>query len=229
MKFFGSLQCCLTLATVEEPHANFCRKKYRVTQLFLDVRRRLDYIGTNPILKRGKTRVRFSKLHCFFAIILSGTAWSLALGATVSLKLSPSTAKVNLYGSATFTLANVPAGEQLTWQLVSTAPGSVPDNSGTLGTIDSTGAYKAPAALPGTPTVSVQVVDHSNPSNILATATVTLVDPVKVSPASAFVRLGATQSFTASGVPTGVTIGWNVAGSIARIRRISWPLRWWPY
>jgi uncharacterized protein (DUF1800 family) len=121
-------------------------------------------------------------------------------------------AEVDLDGSKTFTLTNVPATEPVTWQLVSTAPGSVPDNSGTLGTIGSAGAYKAPGALPKTPTVKVQVVDHSNPPNILASATVTLVDPVRVSPASASVRLGAAQSFTAWGVPAGVTIGWKVAG-----------------
>jgi uncharacterized protein (DUF1800 family) len=133
--------------------------------------------------------------------------------AAVSAKLTPATAQINLLGTATFTLSNVPTTTQVTWQLVSTAAGSTPDSSGALGTVDSSGHYKAPSALPKVPTVSLQVVDHSTPPNLLASAAITLVDTVKVSPATASVRLGASQTFTASGVPAGLTIAWKVVGA----------------
>ncbi len=105
------------------------------------------------------------------------------------------------------------------WQLVSTQRGSVPDNSGALGTVDSHGRYNAPPVLPKIPTVRVEVVDGAN--NVIATATVMLLSSssssasakVTITPATASVRLNATQTFTASSAPAGITIGWTVAGA----------------
>src|SRR5271165_2620595 len=102
-----------------------------------------------------------------------------ASAATTTVRVSPATANVRLLGTETFSVSGVPSGTTLIWQLVSTTPSAKPAGTSTtspLGTIDSSGHYTAPTAMPSPNTVNVQVLDSK--SAVLATATITLLNPI---------------------------------------------------
>jgi hypothetical protein len=97
----------------------------------------------------------------------------------------------------------------VTWEV-----NGVTGGNSTVGTISSTGLYKAPAAVPNPPTVTVTVVSQANTADS-ANAAVTLTSDVlvSVSPAGANLQLGKTQQFTAS--VTGTTnhvVTWQAGG-----------------
>jgi hypothetical protein len=83
------------------------------------------------------------------------------------------------------------------------------------GTIDGTGLYTAPAAVPNPPTVTVTATAQADATKS-ASATVTVLSPVavSVSPSSAKVKTGTTQVFTAKVTGTANTaVTWSVSGA----------------
>ncbi len=82
----------------------------------------------------------------------------------------------------------------LTWSVNGVIGGST-----TVGTITADGVYVAPAAMPASPTVTIQATSVASPT-AFARATVTVLAPVTISvaPTSATVTLGASQTFVAT-------------------------------
>ncbi|MGH9476656.1 MAG: hypothetical protein ACRD1C_10015 [Terriglobales bacterium] len=128
----------------------------------------------------------------------------------VAVTISPTSAQVTLGATQNFTAAVANSTNlAVTWSVNSINGGNL-----TLGTISSSGVYTAPAAMPGSTTVTVTATSLADTSKA-ASAAVTLIAPltVTVSPTSATVNLGATQAFSAtvtggSGSNTAVT--WSV-------------------
>ena len=102
---------------------------------------------------------------------------------TVTVTVSPSTASIRAGDSATFsaTVANT-SNTAVTWSVNST-----PGGSATLGTINSSGKYTAPAALPTPNTLTITATSSADLSASGSSA-VTLMNPIPVltgiSPAS---------------------------------------------
>ncbi len=98
----------------------------------------------------------------------------------------------------------------VTWSVNGIAGGSA-----TLGTITAGGVYTAPATLPVTSTLTVRATSVASPT-AFAQATVTLTPPpltVVVSPATATVQVGRTQTFAATVTGTANTaVIWSVNG-----------------
>ncbi len=132
-------------------------------------------------------RVATSKLQAFLTLLLMSFLMS-ACGATgsssnsqqpppatISVAVSPQTANVRAGSSATFS-ATVTGTQNtaVTWYVNDTSGGS-----STLGTIDSTGNYTAPAALPSPASVTVKAVSAAdNTKN--GTSAVTLMNPTPI-------------------------------------------------
>jgi IPT/TIG domain len=110
----------------------------------------------------------------------------------ISIAVSPGSANVRLGGTQTFS-ANVSGASNgsVTWQVNGVAGGSA-----ATGTINSSGDYTAPAAMPNPGSVTIKAVSAAD-SSASATSTVTLWNPVPVlsSVAPASVSAG---SFTLS-------------------------------
>lgn len=130
---------------------------------------------------------------------------------TITVAVSPSTATVALGNSQTFTATVSGATDKtVTWSVVGGAAN---------GSVTSAGIYKAPSAMPASPTVKVRATASANTS-VYAEATVTLAQPptvvVSVSPATATVTLGATAGFSATITGSANTgVSWSVVGGSA--------------
>src|SRR5665213_3017 len=116
----------------------------------------------------------------------------------VSVTISPTTATVMLNNGTQFTAAVTGSTSSVTWTV-----NGVGGGNSTVGTIDTTGLYTAPAAIP--PNTTITVVATVPNTTITASATVTLTSgvTVTVSPSSFSIGTGETLSFSASvtGVP----------------------------
>lgn len=142
-------------------------------------------------------------------LLAAGSLWipAATAAATVpAVHISPSTTSVRLNASAAFTASNVPTGITVAWKAVGG------------GTIDAAGKYTAPAVMPSSPnpaTVTIQAVDSAAPANVLATATVTLLNPIPVihsfSPTVLNVGLATTLKITGTGFVPGSTVQFNGA------------------
>ena len=144
--------------------------------------------------------------------------------AGVSVSVTPATANVNLNSTKQFSASVQSSADQT----VSWSVNGVPGGNASAGSINSAGLYFAPTVVPSPATVIVEAHSNSTPS-AFGTASVTLIAPapvtVSVSPSSATVRVGRTQTFTAtvSGTPNkavlwkvnGVTSGNSTVGSIS--------------
>ncbi|HMD97594.1 MAG TPA: hypothetical protein VKM93_09735 [Terriglobia bacterium] len=140
-----------------------------------------------------------------------------------SISISPLTATVTVGGMQTFTATvSGTTNTQVTW-----AVNAIGGGNATVGTISASGLYTAPAAVPNPPQVTVtatSVVDTTKS----ASATVTVQSPVtsiSISPLTATVTVGGTQTFTAtvSGT-TNTQVTWAVnaiAGGNATVGTIS--------
>src|SRR6266849_3156002 len=140
---------------------------------------------------------------CFLALISCGGRSS----PPPTLAVSPASASVPLGGTQQFMaiLSTTGAATTATWSV-----NGVQGGSSTVGTIDGTGLYHAPASLPSPATLTVT----ASASGVSGSATVTVVSAtLTVSPSSATVPLGGTQQFTASLNGTVQTTAmWSVNG-----------------
>ena len=132
-------------------------------------------------------------LKCISAI-LAITLVGCGIG-SISISISPSEATVNANGQVQFGASVSSAGNKT---VIWTATG---------GTVDATGLFTAPP-LPSTCYVTAASQADSSKT---ATATVTVVAPVAVTPATISVIPGATQTFTAVVTATGDTnVTWSI-------------------
>ena len=136
-----------------------------------------------------------------------GSSGSTAQGIMVSV--TPASASVPVAGTQIFTaaVANT-SNTAVTWQVNGVAGGDA-----THGTINSTGTYIAPAAVPSTPTVTVMAASAAD-STKSGSATVTITaSPAAftISPVRAALTTGQSQAFTAT-APGNAAIGvtWEV-------------------
>jgi hypothetical protein len=161
-----------------------------------------------------RSSTRGTLIALFFVFVVSslmgcGGGSSSALP-NVTITISPSVVTLGLGGEQQFT-PNISGttNSNVTWKV-----NGVTGGNSTIGAISSSGLYKAPAAVPNPPTVTVTVVSQANTADI-ANAAITLTSDVlvSVSPAGANLQLGKTQQFTAS--VTGTTnhaVIWQAGG-----------------
>jgi hypothetical protein len=130
----------------------------------------------------------------------------------ISVTIAPATISLNVTTSSAFQAA-VSGGTNtiITWQV-----NKITHGNSTVGTIDSSGNYIAPAVLPSPATVNVTAVSYEDP-NVSATATVTILPPptVTISPTSWTLTAGVanTKTFTATVTGAATTnADWEVNG-----------------
>ena len=140
-----------------------------------------------------------------------------ALQNGISVTVTPPSASVAVNAKQQFNAVVNGSGNQgVTWGV----NGNVGGNS-TVGFVDSvSGLYTAPAAVPSSPTVTVQATSAAL-SSAVGTASVTITSPpaisVTISPTSASVRVGKTVQFKATVQnTTNQTVTWSAtAGTIS--------------
>ena len=128
--------------------------------------------------------------------------------AVVRITISPTSASVNAGGTQQFT-ATVTGSTNtaVTWQV-----NSVPNGNSTVGTISTSGLYTAPTTVPSPATVTITAVSQADTSKT-ASAAVTVVIGVAVTPSSATVAAGGTQQFSAAVTGTAnAAVTWQVDG-----------------
>jgi hypothetical protein len=135
----------------------------------------------------------------------------------ITVTISPVTISVNVVTSTQITAA-VTGGTNnvVTWQV-----NSITGGNDTIGTIDSSGVYNAPATVPSTATVNVTAVSYEDPV-LSATMTVTIIPApsVTISPTSWTMTAGAANTETFTPTVTGTTttgsetnnVNWYVNG-----------------
>ena len=160
-----------------------------------------------------QSSARGTLIALFFVLVLSslmGCGGGSPALPNVTITISPSVVTLGLGGEQQFTPSiSGTTNSNVTWEV-----NGVTGGNATIGTISSTGLYKAPAAVPNPPTVTVTVVSQANTADS-ANAALTLTSDVlvSVSPAGANLQLGKTQQFTAS--VTGTTnhaVTWQAGG-----------------
>jgi hypothetical protein len=132
----------------------------------------------------------------------------------IKVTVTPASTTVPVAGTKKFTasVANTP-NTAVVWQVNGTTGGE-----STHGTIDTTGLYSAPATIPSPATVIIAAISQAEPTK-MAMAQATISTPravvVAISPISASVRAGGTQTFTATlqndAQNEGVT--WSLSGA----------------
>lgn len=123
------------------------------------------------------------------------------LTGTLQISLTPGSASVPASGAQVFTATVSGAGNlptTVTWSVNGVAGGSQ-----AIGTIIANGpnsaVYTAPSTIPSPPTVTIAATSTADPTkSATATVTITCADTNSISPSSANLALGQTQSFTAS-------------------------------
>ncbi len=166
---------------------------------------------------RMDTEPRFCKRWLAFALILpalscgGGTKNPPATTTTpppppvVSVQLNQTSATISTAGTQQFTATVTgTSNTAVTWSVNSTAGGS-----SSVGTVSSSGLYTAPAQFGSYTVTATSVADTSKN----ASAAVTVLGSVAITPANAVIGSGATQQFTASvqGEST-ATYTWTVDG-----------------
>ena len=165
----------------------------------------------------GRTKVTGRARSPLTLAILISVALSLAAchkaapataASTVTVVISPTSISLNVGTMTTFSaVASGGSLNTVTWQVNGTTGGN-----STVGTIDGSGTYTAPASVPSGNTVTVTAVS-TDVTTVTASSTVTILPPatVTITPAQASLTAGATQPFTATvqGAPTS-TATWQV-------------------
>lgn len=133
---------------------------------------------------------------------------------SVSVGVSPASASVQLGKSQQFTASvSGTSNTSVTWAVNGVAGGN-----STVGTVNSSGLYTAPAAMPSSSSVTVSATSAADTTK-KDSASVSLTTPttsvsVAVSPSTASVQLGKSQQFTASVSGTSNTsVSWAVNGT----------------
>ena len=120
----------------------------------------------------------------------------------ITVTISPVTVSLNVVTSTQITAA-VSGGTNtvVTWQV-----NSITGGNDTIGTIDSSGVYYAPATVPSPATVNVTAVSYEDPI-LSATLTVTILPAptVAISPTSWTMTAGAANTETFTSTVTGAT------------------------
>src|SRR5579872_1061801 len=145
---------------------------------------------------------------------------TLASGASITITVSPASASVATDGAQLFTAiigGSGASGTAVTWSVNGIAGGD-----STLGTIVASGAqngsptalYTAPVVPPSPAIVTVTATSTADSSKFgSATVIIGCANANSISPSTASVALGQTQSFTASFcIAAGATITWDVNG-----------------
>ncbi|HXR97043.1 MAG TPA: hypothetical protein VN709_04285, partial [Terriglobales bacterium] len=147
---------------------------------------------------------------------------TLTLTQTIAVTVAPATASVAIGGSQAFTATVTgTTNPAVTWSVNGTAGGSA-----TLGLIDKSGVYTAPAAIPSPATVTVTATSAADPAKS-ASAALTITAPVAVaiSPTTATLGASQTQQFSAKVTnATNTAVTWSVngaAGGSAKVGTIS--------
>lgn len=134
----------------------------------------------------------------------------------VVVNISPTSASLATNASQSFT-ANV-SGTGSPDLAVAWSVNSISGGNSAVGTVAPTGAdaatYTAPAVLPSLSTVNVTVTSIADPSKSAnASVTITCASSSLLTPPTASVQTGATQTFSTSlCVPPGTSIAWDVSG-----------------
>ena len=129
-------------------------------------------------------------------------------GGGISVSISPTSATVPPGTTQQFT-ANVSStsDSSVTWQVNSVVGGNSTD-----GTISTAGLYTAPTTIPGSGAITITAVPTADTTKS-ASATITIANPISVSPKNALVAVNATQQFTALVTfSTNTAVTWQVNG-----------------
>jgi len=144
-----------------------------------------------------------------------------ALAQPIVVTVTPASASVNLGASQAFAASVAGSSNPaVTWSVNGAAGGNA-----TLGTIDANGNFTAPAAIPSPALETVTAASVADPTKA-GSAQVTIVAPVAVSiaPATAALKAGQTQQFTATVTnATNTAVSWSVnatAGGSASVGTI---------
>lgn len=141
-----------------------------------------------------------------------GGTGSTATPLPVTVAVTPSLATVHV-GSSEIFVATVGNTDDLSvrWEV-----NGVTGGNATVGTVDASGVYTAPAAVPAPATVTVSAVSAADPSkfgSVTVTVTPATVISVAVTPSSASVPAGGNQAFVANVGNTGNSgVNWQVNG-----------------
>jgi hypothetical protein len=136
------------------------------------------------------------------------------------MSIQPASVNVSTAGTQQFTVTGAAVGAAISWAVNGAAGGNA-----TVGTISSSGLYKAPATVPsGMITISATVAGSAvAASTATVTVTASTSGPLTISPSAATVLLQATQQFQVSGAGSG-SVTWSVnqiAGGNATVGTIS--------
>lgn len=133
--------------------------------------------------------------------ITQGTAVTISIAPPISVSVPASHTH-----QFVATVANT-ANTAVIWQVNSVTGGESTD-----GTIDSTGLYTAPAAVPATPTVTITALAQADATKT-TTASVTILpfSFVSVAPATVVLPAGGQQSFTATANGQSVDVTWSLS------------------
>lgn len=153
-------------------------------------------------------------------LLVSSFLWLMACGGggggnltpAISVAISPTQATVPVGQTQPFTATVSNASDtSVTWRV----NGATGGNS-SVGTIDTSGVYTAPAAVPSPATVTVTAVSNADPTqSASASVTITGGNPVSVmvTPANASVTVGQTQTFAATvSNASDTSVTWQVNG-----------------
>jgi len=143
-----------------------------------------------------------------------------ALQSGVNVTVSPASASVRIGESQTFTATVTGASGGVTWRVNDILGGDA-----IVGTIDSSGWYVPPSAVPNPSVVTVRATSVSSPT-VSGTAAVTIVQPsppppppvpvtITISPTSSALRIRQSQQFSATVVgATNTAKIWKVNGIV---------------
>ena len=129
-------------------------------------------------------------------------------GGSLSVSISPKTATVPPGATQQFTATVSNSSDStVTWQVNSVTGGNSTD-----GTISTSGLYTAPTTIPGSGAITITAVPAADTTKS-ASATVTLANPISISPNNVLVAVNATQQFTAAVTfSTNTAVTWQVNG-----------------
>ena len=149
----------------------------------------------------GSTNLTVGTAPTLTSIAVTPAAYSVALGASEQY-------------TATGTYSDN-STQNLTASGVTWSAGGVTGGNSSVGTISSTGLYKAPSTLPNPAQVTITAASTATPS-VSGSATVTVAQvSVSVSPSTAQVPGGGTQQFTATVTgPTNTAVTWSAGGMV---------------
>jgi hypothetical protein len=132
---------------------------------------------------------------------------------SVTVSVTPATATVPLGGTKAF-VATVTGSSDLgvIWKVDGT-----PGGTAASGTVDASGNYTAPRAMPASSTITITAVSHFDPgSSSSSTITVSSDLSITIAPQSPSVELGAQQQLTALVTGSGnslTTVSWHLSGA----------------